>query len=84
VHEECTLDAQVNEKNGIVCAGNWVLGRVKIIDNWPGEGELADILEETSGLGGSPFTILMDFARMRVRFPSYAFGCIGDDVQMTR
>ncbi|PCJ58170.1 MAG: ribokinase [Planctomycetota bacterium] len=65
--------------NGIVCAGNWVLDQVKIIGTWPKKGELSNILSETSGPGGSPFNLLVDYAHLGVNFPTWGMGCIGDD-----
>lgn len=64
---------------GIACAGNWILDRVKIVDRWPRKGELANIIDETLGPGGSPFNILAGFARMGAPFPASGFGCIGSD-----
>lgn len=64
---------------GIACAGNWIVDKVKIIDNWPNKGELANIISETTGAGGSPFNILVDYAHLGVDFPTYGFGCLGKD-----
>lgn len=65
--------------NGIACAGNWILDRVKTIDNWPNERELASILEESIGPGGSPFNVLIDLKKMGANFPLLGMGCIGRD-----
>lgn len=64
---------------GIACAGNWILDRVKTIDNWPNERELASILEESTGPGGSPFNVLIDLKKMGATFPLLGMGCIGKD-----
>ena len=65
--------------SGIACAGNWILDRIKTIDNWPNERELASILEETTGPGGSPFNVLIDLKKMGAPFPLLGMGCIGKD-----
>lgn len=70
----------MKEKNGIVCAGNWILDQVKMIDAWPKKGELSNIILENRGPGGSPFNILVDYAHIGVDFPTWGMGCIGDDI----
>ncbi|MBL8028584.1 MAG: carbohydrate kinase family protein [Fibrobacteres bacterium] len=64
---------------GIACAGNWIIDRIKTVDRYPAKGELANILTEEIGPGGSPFNILGCFAKMKVGFPLLGFGCIGTD-----
>lgn len=64
---------------GIACAGNWIIDRIKTVDRYPAKGELANILTEEIGPGGSPFNILGCFAKMKVNFPLLGFGCIGTD-----
>ena len=67
--------------SGIACAGNWILDQVKTVDCWPGKGELANVLSETTGAGGSPFNVLIDLARLRAPFPTLGFGCLGNDAR---
>ncbi|MBA7568094.1 Ribokinase [subsurface metagenome] len=64
---------------GIACGGNWIVDQVKIIDSWPPKGELANILEESSGTGGGPANVLTDLKRLGFPHPSLAIGCIGKD-----
>ena len=33
-------------RKGIIGAGNWILDKVKIIDRWPGEGNLCNIIKD--------------------------------------
>ena len=66
-------------KRGIVAAGNWIVDRVKMIDRWPGEGELCNILEQTHSAGGGPCNVLFDLAAMECDIPLYACGVLGDD-----
>jgi sugar/nucleoside kinase (ribokinase family) len=67
------------ERNGIACAGNWIVDRVKIIDRLPGKGMLGNILSETLGSGGAPFNVLVDLAKMGAGFPLSGLGVTGRD-----
>lgn len=64
---------------GIVCAGHWVLDHIKFVDNWPNLSELSNISIEFITNGGAPFNVLVDLANLKVDFPCYGIGCIGDD-----
>ncbi len=66
-------------RNGILAGGNWIVDAVKIIDTFPKQDALANILSETKGTGGSPFNILIDLAMMGAQFPLEALGMVGDD-----
>jgi sugar/nucleoside kinase (ribokinase family) len=65
--------------NGIACAGNWILDKIKTVDSWPNERELSNILSESKGPGGSPFNVLIDLKKMGAKFPLLGMGCIGQD-----
>ena len=67
------------DRNGITCAGNWIVDRVKIIDAWPQEERLADVLSETRSGGGGAHNVCIDLARMKAPFPLRAVGIVGDD-----
>lgn len=64
---------------GILAAGNWIVDKLKVIDTWPQQDALANILSETTGNGGSPFNILIDLARLGAGYPLSAVGLVGDD-----
>lgn len=66
-------------RSGILGAGNWIVDAVKIIDTWPQQDALANILSESKGTGGSPFNVLLDIALMGAPCPLYALGLVGDD-----
>ena len=66
-------------RNGIACAGNWIVDRVKIIDTWPPEEKLSNILSETRGGGGGAHNVSTDLSMMKAPFPIHAIGLIGDD-----
>jgi len=66
-------------REGILAAGNFIVDRVKLIDDFPAEETLANISSETISNGGGPFNVLTDLARMGVAYPLEAAGLIGDD-----
>jgi sugar/nucleoside kinase (ribokinase family) len=69
----------MNTRNGILAGGNWIIDHVKIIDTWPSQDALANILSTTHGTGGSPYNILVDLAKMGASFPLSAVGLVGKD-----
>ena len=66
-------------RNGILAGGNWILDRTKIIDVYPAQDALANILAETSCNGGGAYNVLVDLARLQAPFPLAAVGLVGDD-----
>jgi sugar/nucleoside kinase (ribokinase family) len=66
-------------RNGILAGGNWILDRTKIIDVYPAQDALANILAETSCNGGGPYNVLIDLARLQAPFPLAAVGLVGHD-----
>lgn len=68
-------------RRGLLAGGNWIVDKIKFIDTYPGQDALANIGEESSGNGGSPFNILIDLARLGARFPLAGVGLIGRDAE---
>lgn len=66
-------------RRGILCSGNWVVDLIKIIDQWPKEGMLVNILSESMNGGGGPHNVLMNLAKMDPEIPLYASGLISND-----
>jgi sugar/nucleoside kinase (ribokinase family) len=66
-------------RTGILAGGNWIVDAVKIIDTWPQQDALANILSTVKGTGGSPFNVLVDLALMGAAFPLEAAGLVGAD-----
>jgi sugar/nucleoside kinase (ribokinase family) len=73
------LNPAQSERRGILAGGNWIVDRPKIIDVYPVQDSLANILRETSSNGGSPYNVLIDLARLQVPFPLFAVGLVGED-----
>ena len=66
-------------KRGIVATGNWIVDRVKMIDRWPNEGELCNILGQQASGGGGACNVLFDLAAMACGIPLHASGVVGRD-----
>ncbi len=64
---------------GILAGGNWIIDNVKIIDVYPKEDKLANILKESNSNGGAPYSVLKAISRMGFQFPLKGIGAIGDD-----
>jgi len=68
-----------SSRRGLLAAGNWIIDYTKIIDIYPAQDALCNILGETYGNGGSPYNLLVDLARLEAPFPLEALGLVGDD-----
>ena len=66
-------------RTGILAGGNWIIDHVKIIDTWPAQDSLANILGGSDGTGGSPYNILVDLAKMGAPMRLAGVGLVGDD-----
>jgi sugar/nucleoside kinase (ribokinase family) len=66
-------------RSGVVAGGNWIVDHVKMIDRWPPQDALANILSQVSSNGGSPYNLLKNLARLGATFPLEAVGRVGND-----
>lgn len=66
-------------RSGILAGGNWLVDYTKIIDAFPAQDTLVNILGETSNNGGGPYNVLIDLARLKAPFPLAAVGLVGND-----
>ena len=71
-------------RSGLLIAGNWILDQVKLIDKFPAEQSLVNILHEYTSNGGSAYNIVMDLIRMGATFPLEAIGLVGNDFNGVR
>jgi sugar/nucleoside kinase (ribokinase family) len=69
----------MHARTGIALAGNWIIDHVKIIDRWPAEMTLANILAESQGTGGAPYNVAVDLRRLDPDIPLEAIGLVGRD-----
>lgn len=66
-------------REGIACAGNLILDEINIIDSWPNEGHLANILSKKQGTGGLVCNVLTGLAKFQTGVPLTAIGLVGMD-----
>ena len=66
----------MSSRTGILAGGNWIVDSVKIIDTYPQQDALANILSTSRGTGGSPFNLLVDLASLGAKFPLAAVGLV--------
>jgi len=67
------------KRDGIALAGNWIMDHVKIVDCWPAENTLANILSEGRGTGGAPYNVAVDLHKLDPEIPLECIGLIGRD-----
>jgi len=69
----------MRHRSGILAGGNWIVDKLKLIDTYPQQDALANIISQSIGNGGSPFNILIDLANLGTGFPLAGVGLIGAD-----
>jgi sugar/nucleoside kinase (ribokinase family) len=67
-------------KRGIACGGNWIIDHVKVIDYYPKENAVTDIVDETIGGGGCAYNVIINLAKFDATLPLSAVGMIGNDI----
>jgi len=67
------------KRNGILAAGNWIVDQVKIIDAYPQQDTLANIISVSASNGGSPYNILKDLSLLGAKFALEGAGLLGED-----
>jgi sugar/nucleoside kinase (ribokinase family) len=66
--------------DGISAGGNWIIDKIKLVDTYPEEGNLANILETKPPVnGGCPYNVLLDLAKLATGIPLQGIGAIGND-----
>ena len=64
---------------GVVAGGNWIVDYVRTVDAYPEQDMLANILDESTGTGGSPYNLLVNLAKLGADFPLRGVGLVGND-----
>ena len=67
------------ERRGIVTGGTWCVDSNRLIDFWPPEDGLAEILSEEVHGGGSACNLAIDMKQLDPSIPVETIGLIGDD-----
>ena len=78
------MSADSPSRRGVLAGGNWIIDHVKLIDAWPPQDSLADIIDRSTGNGGSPYNVLKNLALLRAPFPLAGIGLVGDDADGRR
>jgi sugar/nucleoside kinase (ribokinase family) len=68
-----------SKRSGILAGGNWIIDQVKLISVFPQREQLANILSQSEGTGGSPYNVLIDLAKLGANFPLMGAGLVGKD-----
>ena len=71
-------------RSGILAAGSWILDEVKVVDKFPEEQSLVNILDEYISNGGSAYNILADLVQLGATFPLEGLGLVGNDFHGVR
>ena len=66
-------------RRGIVTGGTWCVDRNRLVDFWPAEEAVAEILEVELQGGGSACNLAIDIRRLDPSFPVATIGVVGDD-----
>lgn len=68
-----------NNRKGIIAGGNWIVDHIKLIEVYPEEERLANILMEITSNGGAPYNLLVSLYKMQTNIPLEGIGVIGED-----
>jgi sugar/nucleoside kinase (ribokinase family) len=66
-------------RSGVVTGGTWCADHNKLVEHWPGEEEVVEILTEDVRGGGSACNLAVDLKRLDARFPVSTIGVVGED-----
>ena len=67
------------ERQGIICAGCWLVDHNNVIDHWPEQETLTNIVSRELQGGGPAHNMALDLAHLAPGFPVWAAGVVGDD-----
>jgi sugar/nucleoside kinase (ribokinase family) len=67
------------QRRGIVTGGTWCVDRNRIVEFWPVEEMLAEILGEERGGGGSACNLAIDVKKLDPALPVETIGIVGND-----
>lgn len=67
-------------RKGIAAGGNWILDKIKVIDDYPPQDGLCNILQESKSNGGAPYNVLINISKLEVDIELLGIGLVGDDL----
>lgn len=72
-------DSGTPSRHGIISAGTWCVDRIKLVNQWPQEEHLADIVGTDQQGGGSAHNLGVDIRKLDSAIPVEAIGLTGSD-----
>ena len=63
----------------MLVAGSWILDKIQVIDRFPAEQSLVNIMDSYASNGGSAYNVLIALRKLSAPFPLEALGLLGDD-----
>src|SRR5579875_1836443 len=66
-------------RRGFVTGGTWCVDRNKLVERWPGEDGLMEILVDEARGGGSACNLAVDIRRLDPAMPVATIGLVGSD-----
>lgn len=73
------IDSLDSKRSGVLAAGTWALDRITLVNQWPEEEHLADIVGTDRQGGGCGYNLALNVKKLAADLPVYAAGRIGDD-----
>ena len=68
-----------SSRRGIITGGTWCLDRNKMVEFWPAEDGLAEVLDEVARGGGAGCNMAIDVKRLDPTIPVETIALVGDD-----
>ncbi len=68
-----------SKKTGILAGGNWIVDHIKVIDQFPHQDGLSNIVNQKLNTGGSPYNILKNLSHLGASFKLSGIGLVGED-----
>jgi sugar/nucleoside kinase (ribokinase family) len=69
----------VTRREGIICAGNWIVDLVHEIAHWPSESDLVRINSQDMGVGGGAANVVTALTKLETGLSLWPMGAIGQD-----
>ncbi|CCN50476.1 putative Ribokinase [Vibrio nigripulchritudo MADA3029] len=69
----------MDQRQGILCIGNWIVDLVHFVSPWPEKSGLGLIENQVKGPGGCAFNVSIGLSVLDDTVPVYGCGVVGDD-----
>jgi len=68
-----------NNRCGVLAAGTWALDRISLVDQWPKQEHLANIISTDKQGGGCGYNLAINLKKLSPPLPVFAAGLLGAD-----